>query len=326
MEICKKQDQHKSKFKFGINVYNYQKSAKQFLKEILIDFKHDLKKADITSRFINKDFQNISSAAALNENLLEQGLELNILFTSEKIYISQTISIQNINEYSKRDYEKPEKDALSGMLPPKLAQIMINLKSPEINTIFDPFCGSGTLLLEALLSDNNVIGSDISEKAVSDSIQNIEWLKNNYQINSKFKTSIFPLDALQMTLEHLPKTNFSIITEPYLGPALKKEPNEKEIKEIQNNIKNLIFDFFRNLSPILEKNTEIIIIFPYIRTKKKKYFLQIEKEVTKLEYEIIPLIKEETQKKLHLKINFPSLCYEREDQLIGREIWKFIKI
>jgi tRNA G10 N-methylase Trm11 len=39
-------------------------------------------------------------------------------------------------------------------------------------TVYDPFCGSGVVLQEALIEDYEVWGSDISEKMVRASVEN----------------------------------------------------------------------------------------------------------------------------------------------------------
>lgn len=63
------------------------------------------------------------------------------------------------------------------MLPPKLAQMMINLGRDEgiiPNKIYDPFCGLGTVLIEALnMGNTQVYGSDMSAKMCSCSEENI---------------------------------------------------------------------------------------------------------------------------------------------------------
>jgi hypothetical protein len=53
--------------------------------------------------------------------------------------------VQNIDGYSERDYGK-NRDMQIGMLPPKLAQIMINISSPlplgeglGVRAFYDPF-------------------------------------------------------------------------------------------------------------------------------------------------------------------------------------------
>src|SRR3989344_7958542 len=84
--------------------------------------------------------------------------------------LAKTCAVQEFEEYSQRDYGRPGRGLVFGSMPPKLAKIMINLAQlPASATILDPFCGSGTILQEALLLGyQNVIGSDVSTKAVAD--------------------------------------------------------------------------------------------------------------------------------------------------------------
>ena len=76
--------------------------------------------------------------------------------------------VQNISAYAMRDQKRPKRDAFVGMLPPKLAQIMINLalgdQEPKDKLLLDPFCGTGVLLQEALLMGLKVYGTDLSQK------------------------------------------------------------------------------------------------------------------------------------------------------------------
>src|SRR5205823_3602162 len=92
-------------------------------------------------------------------------------------------AVQPFEQFSARDFGRPGRDDLSGMLPPKLAIIMINLAANDtISVLLDPFCGSGTILSEALLLGyKNLIGSDISEKAVADTKTNLDWIANKFR-------------------------------------------------------------------------------------------------------------------------------------------------
>ena len=60
-----------------------------------------------------------------------------------KGFLGQTLVVQPFKVLSKRDFGRPARDDHSGMLPPKLAQIMINLarRNDDISTktILDPF-------------------------------------------------------------------------------------------------------------------------------------------------------------------------------------------
>ena len=116
------------------------------------------------------------------ENILQAYCNLNQ--TQEYLYletlVAKVVHVQDVNWWSKKDYGRKKVDRKSGMLPPKVARIMVNLsQTPKDGVIYDPFCGSGTILVEALDSGFAAIGSDISEKAVNDSVTNTNWFKKN---------------------------------------------------------------------------------------------------------------------------------------------------
>ncbi len=81
--------------------------------------------------------------------------------------MSYTIHIQDIDAYAERDLEK-SRDMAVGMLPPKLAQTMINLAiGPTLVNekihLYDPFCGLGTVQIESLyMGISQIYASDVS--------------------------------------------------------------------------------------------------------------------------------------------------------------------
>src|SRR6185503_10002944 len=99
--------------------------------------------------------------------------------------LAQTLFVQDIEAYGARDQARPARDARVGMLPPKLAQIMLNLSAGPLRAsaeelarlrVLDPFCGTGVILQEALLMGYSVLGTDIDERMVDYSRRNIKWL------------------------------------------------------------------------------------------------------------------------------------------------------
>ncbi len=116
----------------------------------------------------------LKSASVINNKILEKGGEFNFIFFPDKIVLSKTLIVQNINSYSHRDYGRPKRETHIGMIPPKLAQIMINLaKLRENQTVLDPFCGTGTILQEALLDKHRIVGSDANEKQIENCKENM---------------------------------------------------------------------------------------------------------------------------------------------------------
>jgi tRNA G10 N-methylase Trm11 len=147
--------------------------------------------------------------------------------------LAKTTAVQPFEEWGKRDFGRPGRDDKSGMLPPKLATMMINLLGRGVGAIhelplenapgvlLDPFCGSGTILTEAhRLGYTNLIGTDISEKAVEDTKKNVEWTKNNehaLQNTEQFSIKIVPSASKNLSQTILACSVDGIVTEPFLG-------------------------------------------------------------------------------------------------------------
>src|SRR3989344_4377340 len=102
------------------------------------------------------------SSVQVNENqLLQKGAEIVVICGNQRIFVGKTVVVQNYEDYGRRDYQRPARDEKAGMIPPKVAQTMINLSLPlkPLDYILDPFCGSGTILQEAILMGYRAIGS-----------------------------------------------------------------------------------------------------------------------------------------------------------------------
>lgn len=160
------------KITLGISTYGLRVTPRDVQKTGLL-LKSALKKDGVSLRLVPNTEPTLSTATSHNNKLglSPAKVELMIIRTSREIIIAESIGAQNITAYTRRDHGKPKRDAFVGMLPPKLAQIMLNLALTDPTkdsqaVILDPFCGTGTVLQEALLRDLSALGSDLSEKMV----------------------------------------------------------------------------------------------------------------------------------------------------------------
>lgn len=330
-----------TKFHYGASLFNFPQKREIFLKNLLKESKKDLKNAGLRARFINNKAKNLNSAAIIKEGLLkEKGVEINLIMTDKVLYFAETLAVQNIDRYSLRDYHKPFRDAKSGMLPPKLAQVMINVANPasarksKINLIYDPFCGSGTVLMESLIKDYHVAGSDLSKDATTGARQNLAWLKKTLNLNPKTKVKVFTKDALKLNLKDLRSLqggnrmpSLAIVTEPYLGPPLLHLPDTDKRKLILIPLYKLYLSFFKNLASMLPAKTPIVISFPAFKNRNQFHLMEnIVEKVKELGYSVVDLIPEKIIKDKQLTLSDRgTYLYDRPDQIIVREIVKFIK-
>ncbi len=338
-----------SKINYGISAYSIKGRHDQFLRKTLKNLKIKLTNFGLKSRFINKNFTNPENAALKGEKILEEGAELIVVEGRSQFYIAQTVALQDFSSYSKRDYDRPARDARLGMLPPKLCQIMINLNgmagfenesSDEMPTIYDPFCGIGTVLTEALNMGYGAIGSDIDPKVIEKSHTNIEYLGQLIKAqkapisNQIEKTStklpyycLFTKDATQLEASDIPKPIDAIVTESYLGPPFSKMPTPENVEKTFNNIKTIVFGFLKAIGQIIPKGTPVILCVPVYRDKERYHFIDgFTEMIPRLGYTMEPLIPDHLAQKEGLRIfQRPSLVYDRPDQIVGREIWKLVK-
>ena len=132
----------------------------------------------------NKDAV-LSTATSLHNGLSgKNARKVELIKVGDDWY--RVIGVQDIDAYAKRDQARPARDAKVGMLPPKLAQILINLCGPLEPgvTVLDPFCGTGVLLQEALLMGYRVYGTDASERMMEYSKKNLGWLSTETEKGS----------------------------------------------------------------------------------------------------------------------------------------------
>lgn len=251
-----------------------------------------------------------NSATVLHNGLVKKETDLSVL--DGALYVTR--ALQPFEQFGKRDYGRPENDALSGMLPPKLARIMINLAEADSESpLLDPFCGSGTVLMEALaLGYRQLYGSDLSEKAVHDAEKNLAWLTE--QTKHTPDITITKHDATT-PFEHLEKNSVgAIVTEPYLGKPLHGNENRAMLIRQTEELSSLYASAFAQFAEVLAPGGSLVIAIPQ--------FPHADGEVR-----IDPTLLTKKTGLTHepFRTGDDSLRYHRPGQHLVREIWKFRK-
>jgi tRNA G10 N-methylase Trm11 len=299
------------KIVFGLSQYG----GHDRISDLLLDFKKSIKEQGRNARFMNKDFKNISSGQLNKSKLIEKGVDLVRSFHDGREIWAKTIVFQDIDNYSKRDYEKPKRDMKVGMMPPKLCQMMINFSESEKSVaIYDPFCGLGSVLMEAMLMDHDVIGSDIKGRMIHSTEINLKWLRENFERTPEVSYDYFQHDATQAFPKGRFPENFSIVTEGFLGPVLSGFPDETQRNKIFKMLDNLNSLFYTHISQFIKKGNRLVMTFPFFRTGQKAVHYPED------------LIRKYEANGFQIQHELRSLIYERKTQVVGREVIIFEKI
>jgi len=113
-------------------------------------------------------------------NLSNPDNEIRVFITDKKIYVGLKKAEIDRKQFDKRKVQyRPFFSPIS--LNPKIARTLVNLSEIRKNeTLLDPFCGTGGILIEAGLIGAKLIGSDIEKKMIEGCKKTLDFygLKN----------------------------------------------------------------------------------------------------------------------------------------------------
>ncbi|MFA5061606.1 MAG: DNA methyltransferase [Patescibacteria group bacterium] len=315
--IARELETVEGKINFGLSFYSQGEKSEQmsWVKKFGLNIKKKLKAEGYSVRYVENREPVLSSVTVDKNGLTERGREFLITTGTSgarQFTVAKTLAVQPFEEFSFRDFGRPGRDDLSGMLPPKLAMMMINLaQCPKDGVLLDPFCGSGTILTEAMLLEyENLIGADNSEKAISDTQKNIEWIKDKFEVGAS-KVEIFQNDIKNLSKKVKGGVS-AIVTEPFLGNPLKGYETQSQLVVQMAELKELYLASFKEFYKILKPGGVVVFIIPCFRYKNEWLKINCENEIKKIGFATEKLFE-----------NHTSLLYARPDQKIGREIWRF---
>jgi tRNA G10 N-methylase Trm11 len=280
--------------------------------------KKELKAMGFNARIINKEDANVSTALVKREQLIRYTTEYMLVNSKPGEYmLARTIFIQDIDAYTKRDTQK-ERDMQVGMLPPKLAQIMLHLAIGRDQFVtsdtwgkvglYDPFCGLGTVLIEAKHRKlKTVFGSDISPEMV-------EATKKNTQNENE----CLVLDARKIGSAPFLSQVTHIVTEGYLGKIFsQKSVTYTAVVEEKKALLHIFEGFFASLKAANWHGTIVFSVPCWETTEASIYFAELYPLLMKEQIFTLPLLTEYEDVKL---TRYGTLIYRRPGQTVGREI------
>lgn len=288
------------KIVLGVSDYSKGASSRKANSEAM-KLKKILSRKGRSVRVLSNKSAALSTATSHHNQLSEKPGHVELLIVGKEYY--SLIGVQNITAYAKRDQARPARDAKVGMLPPKLAQILINLCGDlkKGSTVLDPFCGTGVVLQEASLMGYKIYGTDLSDRMIEYSEKNLKWL-----------------DAKDFKVEQGDATEHTwtgkidaVACETYLGAPMSLPPADIKLKEQKAECSRIILGFLKNISAQIEPGTPLAIAVPaWLRPNGHYERLNILDSIEDLGYNV-------------LKFNHlgqTEMLYHRDGQVVAREI------
>lgn len=304
-----------SRIVFGLTVYGVSGMNKK-LDKLGLALKRALQNEGKSARWVtSRESAGLSPAAVAKLDLTKEGYDLAILVAGRKVFVGLTTHVQDATAWSRRDYGRPSRSEEAGMLPPKLARMMVNLAElPSRGVLLDPFCGSGTILMEAALATDahDIIGSDIEIAQIKATNSNLDWLVKEriFSAEDAVRFKAFQSDARKLESEIDCESVDAIVTEGSLGPLLKGSESRDILEKNANELIKLWRETLLTLHGLLRPHGRIVCIWPTFVTSRGSAHVSLSaREISELGF---------------AQIGSP-LLYERPGQRVKRNIIVLIK-
>jgi tRNA G10 N-methylase Trm11 len=324
------QQMPEGKMRLGLSALDMNVDIRQ-LSATALTLKKTVRKTGRNVRVIPNKSLELNTAQVLHNQLTgETGWELVLIRDGNKTIIAQTVKVQDIESYTKRDRGRPKRDAKVGMLPPKLAQIIINLAAGQLpeeklqnicdippdqeipltllnQSVLDPFCGTGVILQEATLMGYYPFGTDLEQRMIEYSKNNLEWLISG---NSRLHSIDFRLQQGDATTATWEEVDF-VASETYLGRPFTSMPSPEILTQTISDCNLIIKKFLRNIHAQLQPGTRLCLAVPAWQTKPNQF-------------KKLPLIDQISDLGYN-RISFEHagddhLIYYRPDQIVARQL------
>lgn len=310
------------KLQLGLSVYGITITPKQ-LQASGLTLKKIIRGQGRSVRLIPNQEPALNSAQVLHNHLTGKlGWELVLIKDGQETLLAQTIAVQDINAYAARDQARPKRDARVGMLPPKLAQIIINLAVDRVpvKNILDPFCGTGVLIQEALLMGYEGYGADIENRMGEFYRENMDWLLGKYPNISRaawqmadaatatWETS--KIDFANQSAERIPLKFDTIASETYLGRPFSVIPTPDVLQHVVQDVDTIHKKFLQNVRRQTRAGFRMCLAVPAWKTPHGFKHLPVLDHLEELGYTRVSFV--------HARND--DLIYHRPNQVVGREL------
>jgi tRNA G10 N-methylase Trm11 len=299
------------KVRLGLSVFGLSVNIRR-LNATGLTLKKAIKNAGYSVRVVPNKEHELNTAQVIHNQLTgPTGMELLLIRDGERTALAQTVQVQDIEAYAARDQARPARDARVGMLPPKLAQIIVNLAVTEdTQALLDPFCGTGVVLQEGMIMGYDAYGTDLEERMIDYSNRNLEWLAERHDLTGK-----------TLLLETGDATNYewqpfdTIAGETYLGRPFSSEPKTDVLNEVMRDVDLIHRKFLQNVARQTKAGFRMCIAVPAWKTKNGFKHLKTLDNLEDLGYTRMSFVHADTR----------DLLYYRENQVVARELVTLIR-
>lgn len=306
---------------FAIQAFGGSPEARRVLEKLAIPVKRAFQEQDLSVRWFRGEHGDVSPAAVAKLELTTNGFDVSFLLEGKTVSVALTTHVQNADAWSLRDFGRPVRDAKNGMLPPKLARLMVNLcvprslGEPRAFHLLDPFCGGGTVPMEASLLGYHMIASDIDHMQVEATRTNLRWMvAQGLLADDEAKDIRLTVSSAQKIGTHLSGVPVDgVVTEGFLGDPKSGKELVQTLQHEKARVEGIWRESLQAWTTFLKPGARIVCAWPVYVSVHGVVAVDLRPELAELGYRWIdPLVG--------WKEKPATLVYAREDQHVRRTI------
>ena len=179
-----------------------------------------------------------------------------------------TVYVPETEGFKLRSTERPF--VTSGIsLSSRLARLLVNISGvSKGQVLLDPFCGSGTILGEALLKGADCIGVDRNHGSVERTKENLAWFLSQSQHGGQRAPSysVITGDATNLRRSLGERMVDAIVSEPILMPRLSSPPTLEKARRLIKHASIIYSEALYEMSGVLRRGGRMVLVTPSLRT------------------------------------------------------------
>ncbi len=156
-------------------------------------------------------------------------------------------------------------------LSPRLARLLVNMSGvAKGQLMLDPFCGSGTILGEALLAGIDCIGLDRSRNRTELTKKNLAWIlarTGEHGIPPRGPSySVEVGDATNIEKSMKGRLLDAVVSEPILMPRISSALTLEKARKLVRNSSRLYSEAIYSIAGAVRKGGRVVIVTPSLKT------------------------------------------------------------
>ncbi|UCE10192.1 MAG: methyltransferase domain-containing protein [Candidatus Thorarchaeota archaeon] len=248
--------------------------------------------------------------------------EILAIFTEDTLYIGRTVVVYDSQLQQYRDESRPYVSAEISTSP-KLCRTLLNLAGARTgDVVLDPFCGTGTILMEAAMLDMKCIGIDNNAEAVRGARSNLKWL--SIELDQVIDYTIIRGDSRHAS-DLVNAAVDAVAFEPDLGPIYSDTPDRSEAECNIKSLTDLYNSVLQSVAQLLNHGGRIGMTVPVINSSEGQVTVDLSAMIDQTGLEVREMLPEEqvsgsatTHRRMAIRPGRRTLPERKRGQIVQR--------